>query len=252
MVTMNDLEEYADPDIYDLENKDFEPDGPFFLDYAKKLGGSVLDLGCGTGRVTIPLAENDIDITGLDVVPGMIERAKQKAGELAVQWITQDVRSFRIEQTFRLIFETGCVFQHLLTRIDQEAFLKGVSEHLEDDGLFILNLLFPQASMLASVETEEEWFSYEKLNGREIRVSGTENYDPVRQVKLETAYRRWLDDNGNEILSAAPLSLRYVFPQELEALLHYNGFRIIEQYGDWKANPLTEKSRNIITLCKKR
>ena len=249
---IDNLEEYADPEIYDLENREFGPDGSFFLDFAKKLDGPVLELGCGTGRVTIPLAQNGVDITGLDVVPAMIERAKQKAGELPIQWITADVRCFRLERSFRLIFEIGSVFQHVLTRSDQEAFLARVREHLENDGRFIVSLLFPRPDLLTSVETEKEWFSYENHAGQKIRVSGTEYYDPVRQVKLETAYRRWVDDSGQEILKVAPLSLRYVFPQEMEALLYYNGFQVLEQFGDWDSSPLTNKSRLMIFVCRKR
>jgi hypothetical protein len=49
----------------------------------------------------------------------------------------------------------------------------------------------------------------------------------------------------------APLSLRYIFPQEMEALLHYNGFEIVEQYGDFDRNPVTDESRLITLICKK-
>jgi SAM-dependent methyltransferase len=251
MITNYDLEEYADPEIYDLENQGFEPDGLFLLDYAKKLAGPVLELGCGTGRVTIPMAQDNIDITGLDLVPGMIERARQKAGDLPIQWVIDDARTFQLEQTFRLIFETGSVFQHLLTRPDQEAYLARVREHLEDDGLFIIAVMFPQPDLFDAVETEKVWFTYKSPTGREIRVSGTEFYDPIRQVKLETAYRRWTDENGQEILKVAPLSLRFVFPQEMEALLHYNGFKILERYGDWDSSPLTGESTLMVLVCGK-
>jgi SAM-dependent methyltransferase len=248
----NNLSEYADPEIYDLENRDFEPDGLFFLDYARKLKGKVLELGCGTGRVTIPLAQQNVDITGLDVVPAMIERAKQKAGELPIQWILADIRHFQLKDMFRLIFETGSVFQHLLTRFDQESYLAGVREHLEENGLFIFALMFPHHDMLTSEETEKDWFQYEDHHGHMIRVSGTEFYDPIRQVKLETAYRRWVDESGQEMLKIAPLSLRYTFPQEIRTLLHYNRFEIAEQFGDWDCSPLTDKSRLMIFVCKKR
>jgi len=119
MSVMDNLSEYEDPEIYDLENRDFEPDGGFLLKRAQLLDGPVLELGCGTGRITIPLAENGIDITGLDVVPGMIAHARQKAGNLPIRWIVDDVRSFHLGRSFRLIFETGSVFQHLLTLSDQ-------------------------------------------------------------------------------------------------------------------------------------
>ncbi len=249
---MDNLSEYADPEIYDLENREFEPDGTFFLDYARRQNGRVLEMGCGTGRVTIPLARQNVDITGLDVVPAMIERAKQKAGDLPIRWVLADVRHFQLKGTFGLIFETGSVFQHLLTRFDQESYFAGVQEHLEEDGLFIFALMFPHPDLLTSEEAEKDWFQYEDNHGHRVRVSGTECYDPIRQVKLETAFRRWVDDRGQEVLKVAPLSLRYTFPQEIKTLLHYNRFEIAGQFGDWDCSPLTDRSRLMIFVCKKR
>ncbi len=252
MTDIDQLKEYENPVLYDLENQDFEPDGLFFLALAKQLGGPVLELGCGTGRITIPLAQNGVEITGLDLVSGMLAWAKQKAGALPIQWVEADIRSYHLGQSFRLIFETGSVFQHMLTRDDQEAYLARVREHLEDEGRFVFGLMFPHPDLLSSVETEKEWFSYENPEGQEVKVSGIEDYDPLRQVKLETAYRRWKDASGQEVVHIAPLSLRYVFPQEIETLLHYNGFEILERYGDCEGNPLTGESRMMIFVCKKR
>jgi len=251
MSVMDNLSEYEDPEIYDLENRDFEPDGGFLLKRAQLLDGPVLELGCGTGRITIPLAENGIDITGLDVVPGMIAHARQKAGNLPIRWIVDDVRSFHLGRSFRLIFETGSVFQHLLTLSDQEAYLARVREHLEEQGRLVLSLLFPHADLFTTVDSEKDWFSYENQAGQEVRVSGTEYYDTLSQVKVETAYRRWVDASGGEILKIAPLSLRYIYPQEMDALLHYNGFRVLERYGDWDGSPLTHQSRLMILVCRK-
>ena len=110
MTELDNLVEYSDPEIYDFENSDFEPDGPFILSIAQKLGGAVLELGCGTGRITIPLAQNGIEVVGLDLVPGMLEFAKHKAGGLPIQWVLADARTFQLNRKFRLIFESGSVF----------------------------------------------------------------------------------------------------------------------------------------------
>ena len=172
---LNDnLADYADPIIYDQENKMFESDGPFFLEMAQQAAGPVLDLGCGSDRIAIPLAEHDINITGLEIVPGMLVQAKHKAEDLPIHWVEADVR-----------------------------------------------------------------------------VSGTEYYDPLRQVKVETAVRRWTDKDGNKIARKAPLSLRYIYPQEMEALLHYNGFTTLNVYGDWDRTPLTTESQMMIYVCEK-
>lgn len=248
----DNLLEYADPEIYDLENNDFEPDRTFLLENARRTGNPVLELGCGTGRLTFPLAQAGVEITGLDVVPGMLERAKRKAQGLPIRWVLADVRTYQLGRTFRLIFESGSVFGHMLTRPDQEAFLARVREHLDEAGLFIFGSWFPRPKMFEDVEEEKDWFTVQHPDGYEIHVSGTEYYDALQQVKVETAYRRWKDTRGKEVLQVAPLSLRYSFPQELEALLHYNGFTLVERYGDTDCSPLTNDSRMLICVCRKR
>ena len=251
METLDNLSEYSDPKLYDAENCDFEPDGPFILKLVKELGGTVLELGCGTGRMTIPLAENGVDIVGLDVVPGMVDLARQKSEGMPIEWVVADVRTFQLRRKFRLIFESGSVFHHMLTRQDQEAYLARVREHLEDDGRLVLSIFFPKSHNLVSSDEEEEWFTAEHPDGYEIKVTGIDKYDAFRQIKTETAYRRWMDSSGKEMLQVAPLSLRYVFPQEMEALLHYNGFEIVEQYGNFDRSPVIDESRLITLVCRK-
>ena len=250
-LTDDNLVEYADPQTYDLENNEFEPDGPFLLALARRAGNPALELGCGTGRLTIPMAQSGVTITGLDIVSAMLERARQKAGELPIEWALADARSYHLGRAFRFIFESGSVFQHMLTLPDQEAFLARVREHLADDGLFVFGSRFPRFDLLDKVEEEKEWFTTQHPDGYEIRVSGTEFYDALHQVKIETAYRRWRNADGCETVRVAPLSLRYCFPQELEALLYYNGFTILERYGDNDGIPLTNDSRFLILVCNK-
>ena len=244
------LEEYENPALYDLENIKFDPDGPFYLGLAQRLGGAVLELGCGTGRITIPLAEQGVDITGLDLVPGMLERARHKSWGHAVRWVEADARTFQLGRQFSLIFESGGMFQHLLERADQEAMLVCVREHLEHAGRFVISALFPRPASLTTDETERDWFTYVAEQGQEVRVSGALHYDPLRQIQTETAYRRWRDRDGNDVVHRSPLMLRYIFPLEMEALLHYNGFRIEEQFGDWDQRPLTAESKHMIFICR--
>jgi SAM-dependent methyltransferase len=243
------LEEYIDPVLYDIENESFEPDGPFYLVLARRFGGSVLELGCGTGRVTIPIVQQGVQITGVDLVPQMLERAKSKAHNLPIRWVEADARSFNLSTRFQFIFESGALFQHLLERSDQEAMLACVREHLEPSGYFVVGAIFPNAELMTSIEEEQDWFSYLNNQGQEIRVSGTQYYDSLKQIKTETAFRRWTDAEGNQVVRCAPLMLRYFFPQEMEALLHYNGFTITERYGDHDFSPLTNESKHMIYVC---
>lgn len=249
MVDHPNLEEYRYPDLYDLENPDFDPEGPFYLSWAREVGGPVLELGCGTGRITIPFAEDGFEITGLDIVPGMLDTARSKAGNTPIQWIEADVRDFHLGRKFNFIFENGSVFMHMLSNEDQEAFLARVHEHLSPDGLFVVSLLFPHPEDLVSVTEEKEWFSYQDEEGREIRVSGTELYEELQQVKLETAIRRISNPDGTVTVCIAPLRLRYTFPQEMEGLLSRSGFVLKDRFGGPDFSPLTEHSRYMVFVC---
>jgi SAM-dependent methyltransferase len=242
------LAEYADPELYDLENPALEAANAFLLALVQEVGAPVLELGCGTGRLTIPLAVQGIDVTGLDVVPGMLARARRKAGHLPVQWIEADIRTFQLDRRFGLIFDAGEAFLHLLTRADHEAILARVHAHLAPAGRLVLVTGFPRPEMLVARQ-EHAWFSYTGLHGQEVRVSGTTRYDHVQQIYHEDAIRRWREADGQEVVRFAPLARRRFFPQELETLLHYNRFQVLHRYGDWDRSPLTDQSPLMIFVC---
>lgn len=251
-LTPINLADYVDPELYDLENDRAQPAEPFYLALAQQLGGPVLELGCGTGRYTIPLAERGIAITGLDLVPEMMARAKAKAGQLPITWVQADARAFQLMRKFHLIFESGQMFQHLLQRTDQEQMLRCVHQHLADEGRFVVTTRVPTPELLTNTsETEQSWYSYTTPAGVEVRVSGTDHYDPVRQVKTETAYRRWRDANGQEVVKVAPLSLRYTTLMEMEQLLHDADFELLQRYSGWDSAQFTSQSTTLICLCRK-
>jgi ubiquinone/menaquinone biosynthesis C-methylase UbiE len=113
-------DEYSDPLTYDQEYGSYEPSGSFYRSLALEVGSPILELACGTGRVTIPLANQGLDVTGIDISEKMLDRASQKSGDLAITWIQADCRSFNVQKKFRLIYMTGNSFQAFLTREDQE------------------------------------------------------------------------------------------------------------------------------------
>ena len=261
MFNFDDLEEfdnlleYADPIIYDAEigaetKEPFKPDGPFYLALAQQLGGKVLELGCGTGRFTIPLAERGVDIVGLDIMPEMLTRAKIKSEGLPIRWIEGDVRTFHLNEQFRLIIETGGTFQHLLARTDLEAMLERVREHLERDGRFIFSIVFPHLYFLQDHQ-DEHALSYTAEDGRVVSLSASQRYDHLKQIWIEVAIRRWKKKNGQKVVKQVPLARRLIFPQEMEMLLQYNGFSVVERYGDWDKSPLTNESQLMVYVCRK-
>src|SRR5262245_24830372 len=136
-----DLSYFADAALDALVSGPGKPiDGTAFLAFVQQAQGPVLELGCGLGRYTIPLAERGIDITGVELSAPALAYARQQAGELPIHWVEADVRDFHLNQRFRRIFARGCVFDFMLTRHDQEAMLVCVHEHLTDDGQFAFDI----------------------------------------------------------------------------------------------------------------
>ena len=128
MLDYDPLEEFRDPLTYDLVVGDYKDDRPCIEQWARALGGPLLDLACGTGRMAIQMAALGYEVVGVDLVPEMIALARQKAvaAGVAVQWVVADARAFRLDRQFPFIFMLENVFQFLLTRPDQEAMLARV------------------------------------------------------------------------------------------------------------------------------
>ncbi len=259
LINHTNLEAFSDPINYDLEDPS-DTGVAFYSALAQEAGGSVLELACGTGRVTIPIAKLGFPVTGLDIVPGMLARARSKSIGLPARWVEGDARTFDLGEQFHLIFLTGNAFQAFLTNADQAALLQRVHTHLHDEGLFAFetrNPLLPNsktpAGLFVTLETrseEESWPSFINADGYEVRVSTTRVYDHVAQIVHLIGYKRW-HEGEEEHTQITRTALRYTFPQELAALLHYNGFTIIRQYGDWNLEPLTAASPSIIVVCRK-
>ncbi len=260
MLDHNNLEAFSDPVNYDLADPT-DTGVAFYRALAQEAAGPVLEIACGTGRVTIPIATLGFPTTGLDIVPGMLERAKSKSAGLPIRWVEGDARTFDLHEHFRFIFLTGNAFQAFVTNTEQEALLQRVRAHLHDEGLFAFetrNPLFPNTKtrdgLFPHLETrheEEDVHSFINADGHEVRDSITQVYDHVTQILHLTGYTRWSDGDA-EHTNISRTALRYTFPQELIALLHYNGFDILRQYGDWNEEPVTTTSPSIISVCHKR
>jgi SAM-dependent methyltransferase len=248
VIDHTNLEEFADAENYDLEQPD-DTGVAFFLGLARETGGPVLELACGTGRVSIPIAQQGFDVTGVDITPGMLAQARRKSGGLPIRWLEGDARTVRLDRRYGLIFLTGNAFQAFLTRPDQEALLARVREHLRPDGLFAFETRNPRWSDLATCAEEKAWLSYTDTQGRPVRVTETYWYDHVPQLLHWTIYRRRPTKTGEE-LKTSRITVRYTFPQELESLLHYNGFELIRRYGDWEGGPLTAASETILSVSR--
>ncbi len=253
MIAHNNLEEFADPANYDIEEKDGwanDPTVDFYYNLAQQTGAPVLELACGTGRVTIPIARAGIAVVGVDLAAGMVARAQEKSVGLPAEWFPGDIRSVRLGRTFRLIFITGNAFQAMLTPHDQEQFLATVHTHLAEDGYFAFETRNPRPADLVTRTEEELWQSYQSVSGHTVTISGIQRYDPETQLLHWTTFRRWQDERGRQE-KVTRIAVRYTDGETLNHLLQRNGFSVTQQYGDWDLSPLTAQSPTIITVCTK-
>lgn len=247
------LEGYRDPQAYDLEDGGYDADVPLTLQLAEKCGNPVLDLACGTGTMALRLAEKGYQMTGVDIVPEMIAWSEQKAAAkgASVEWVVGDARSFQLHKQFRFIYMLGNAFQHFLTRKDHEAMLGRVREHLHSEGCFLFGTRNPNPrNLLEARYTEPQ--TYPTADGGRLVASEQQQYDPISQIQHYTFLNRWFNGEGQlQKEKTERTALRYVFPQEMEALLFHNGFRIEACYGSWEQEPLSATSRYMIYVCKK-
>ncbi|ANU18391.1 hypothetical protein BBI11_15695 [Planococcus maritimus] len=245
------MKKYEDPEYYDLEYQNYLNDVPFLAAWAEKLTGLIVDLGCGTGRVTIPLAQQGYQLIGVDIHEGMLARAKEKTFDtnLSIDWILQDCTRLALNTEASLIYMTENSFQHFLTNESQNQLLKSVQTHLSDNGVFIFNTRFPILSELAQVE--ESTRIYTDKRHRKIREKIVETYHPLTQILHCTSVRELLEVFNETPVEQDSISLRYVFPLEMERLLTENGFAILESYSSWDKEPLRASCSEMIYVCKK-
>ncbi|MEO8606311.1 MAG: class I SAM-dependent methyltransferase [Chloroflexota bacterium] len=246
------LEGYRDPQAYDAEDAGYVADIPLTEQLAQSHGGPILDIACGTGTMAIYLAKQGYAVTGLDIIPEMTNWAAQKAiaQNVSVEWVLADARAFHLGKQFTFITLLGNAFQHFLTRQDQEGLLACVREHLQAEGCFLFVTRNPTPKNLAQARFTEP-HEYTMPDGRRLVATETQHYDAITQIQHYTFHNQWFHPDGQHVEKTDYTALRYVFPQEMEALLYYNGFQIRACYGDWQQTPLTADSRSMIYVCQK-
>jgi SAM-dependent methyltransferase len=172
------------------------PDVAFFVDAARESGSPVLELGCGTGRVLIPIARAGIDIVGLDSSPSMLAicrghlEQEPPAVRARIELVQGDMRSFDLGRTFGLVTIPFRPFQHLVTVEDQLACLGSIRRHLRPGGALILDLFNPSIDALAQpvgVESPpDSEFSVpdDRRVTRRFRIVSRDRTNQVNQVEL--------------------------------------------------------------------
>ncbi|OGS11126.1 MAG: hypothetical protein A2234_00490 [Elusimicrobia bacterium RIFOXYA2_FULL_58_8] len=244
---------YWDGSHYDAFNTPYQDDLPFYLAEARKARGPVLELACGTGRLTIPLKRAGVDITGLDLAAPMLRRARAKAAAAGVRvdFIRADARRFRLGRRFGLIFIPFNSMQHMASRADIEGIFGSVAAHLAPGGRFIFDVFNPDPRYLVRDTAELLPVAYypDPAGGGKVLVNEQYSYDRAAQIsRIIWHYRR--EKDGKTVKRR--LNLRCFYPAELEALTHYNGFETIARWGGFDRSPFTGASARQVMILKKR
>jgi SAM-dependent methyltransferase len=238
---------YDDAFLYDLVHGQFAQPYllDFYLKYISQAGSPVLELACGTGRILIPLVEKGIDIYGLDISPEMLETCHKKAKErnISVNADQGDMRHFEFDSQFNLIFVAANSFQHLAELKDIQACFDSIKKNLAPGGKFIFDVLNPYIPLLAHNPNKQ------------IMVGSYEDYvltmDFRYDVASQTNFINWnfLHRPTNNFKSLS-FQLRQFFPQELDALLEFNGFQIENKFGDYDESAFTGSSPKQVIVAK--
>lgn len=220
----------------------------FWQAQAQRYGDPILELGCGTGKLSIPLAQSGYRVTGLDLSEALVKYAQQKASE--VEWVQADMRNFELNQHFKLIMLPSNNIGHLHSRGDVEACLAAVHRHLLPEGRLIIDVFVPSLPLLQRSPQER----YPLANYADPAGQGRVNVSACSAYEAHTQIMR--TQTLTEIPGQTPLKgqldLKMYFPAELEALLHYNGFEIEARYGSHQQTPLQADSAYQLLVCSKR
>ncbi len=232
---------------YDAQHEHVTKDMEFFREIAKEIGGPILEVGCGTGRLAIPLLEDGHSITGVDLEQRMLDRAIEKGGSKS-SFLLGDMREMDLGQRFHLIIIAFNSLGHLYTANDVERFFARVHEHLDGGGRFVLSMFNPDLRMLSRKADEVREVSRypDPESPYEVVVTETATYERATQLLRST----WHYQIGDREFDTR-LQLRIFFPQELDALLRYAGFSIAAKYGDFDRSPFSSDSPHQIIVATK-
>ena len=236
-----------DAGIYDGMNTHLG-DLEFYKKWMPK-NSSILELCCGTGRLTLPIAQEGYTITGVDFTLSMLEEARSKAANvgLEIPFVEADMRTLDLPETFDLIFIPFNSIHHLYTNEDLFQTLKRVKKHMEKDGLFLFDCFNPDIQFVVEAEKEQKHIAeYTTNDGREVVIKQTMGYESATQInRIEWHY--FIDGVFDSIQN---LDMRLFYPQELDSYLRQNGFTIIHKFGSFEEEAFTNSSEKQIFVCK--
>jgi len=255
---------YAEPELYDLlfshpresasvndvvRRERIVASERFYLDEANHASGRVLELACGSGRLTVPIAHAGVDIFGVDLSGSMLDAARGKASAagVPVQFVQADMRRFVLPGRFSAIFIAGNSLLHLLTIEDLTQCFASVRHHLAPRGRFVFDISNPDLRRLARDPNQRYCVLQVNHPQRgEVTLEETAEYDTATQIR----HIRWYFSAPTAPdFRVIDYHLRMIFPQELLLLLEAGGFRLETRYGEFPRELFESSSPRQVCIC---
>jgi SAM-dependent methyltransferase len=208
------------------------------VDFLAQLAGTgrALELGIGTGRIALPLAERGVPVHGIDLSGAMVARLRAKPGSEEIAVTIGDFATTRLDGSFSVVYLVFNTIMNLTTQAAQVECFRNAAAHLEPGGCFVIEVGIPELRRLPPGERI-----------RALYVSGTrwgfDEYEVATQGL--TSHHFELVDGKLEHFSAP---FRYVWPSELDLMAELAGMRLRERWGGWKREPFTADSRNHVAV----
>ena len=221
----------------------------YYVDLARQSSGGVLELACGTGQLTVPIAAAGLPTVGLDLSAPMLTAARQRAAtaNVAVEYVLGDMRNFDLDRKFGLIFIARNSLLHLHSIEDLLAAFAAIRRHLAPGGIFAFDVFNPNVGLLARPAGQRfPVFEKETESFGKLSVEATGDYDAATQVGRS---RWYISAPGKPDAWVLPLDLRNIFPQELPLLLAAGGLHLQSRMGDLSQTPFNSASRFQVCLC---
>src|SRR5262245_47188053 len=251
---MNQFDAFAR--YYDADYGAVEDDIPFYRELARRCGGPILEPMCGSGRLLAPLARAGYRLTGVDISPALLARARTKLAEGGllgqVELLEADIRQAAPDGPFALAIVALNSFMHLATADDQLAALSRIHAALRPDGLLALDLFNPDLRALAGYNGELVFDKALELDdGTRVHKFVAQQADPATQtLDIQFIYDE-LDAEGRVRRSVLPFTLRWLYRYELEHLLARAGFALEAVYGSYDLDEYSAASELMLAVARR-
>ncbi len=233
-------------------------DVEFYVELALLSGGPVLEIGCGTGRVSLPIAAAGIDVVGVDFSPAMLVKAEEKAAAThglggAFEFAQGDMRSLALGRSFPLVIIPARTLCLALTPGEQIESLRRAASHMAPGGLLAFNMFVPDPDVIADT-SDDRYLMGETINpatGRRCVLSAIDRFDPVAQTNHATQIVEELDDAGQVVRTVdLDVNTRHIYPSEVHVMLEEAGLVADQVFGDFNGGLLTEYSEEMVWVVR--